>query len=95
MWRKYNILLRKWSDTVRAYNEVVFSPQILNMRMYTGEYRFMQGGNIPHRTGIVFDIINNMFENRSIPYQYPNSYPGELYWPSYSLNKKSCEFNLS
>ncbi|GIY70360.1 uncharacterized protein CDAR_61871 [Caerostris darwini] len=54
--------------------------------MNIGEYWFMQGGALLHRTHSAFEAIIIEFGTRVIAYQYPNSYPGILHWPPYSSN---------
>ena len=55
---------------------------------------FMQDGARPHRTGDVFQLLEEYFGSRIIALDYPD-YSGEgIEWPPYSPDLNPCDFFL-
>ena len=53
---------------------------------------FMQGGDRPHRTDIVFRFLHEYFGNRVIELEYPQFTDKGITWPSYSPDLSPCNF---
>lgn len=56
-------------------------------------YWFMQDGATPHRTNVVFDVLNEHFGSRVLGLDYA-SRCGGIEWPPYSPDLNPCDFFL-
>ena len=55
---------------------------------------FMQNGARPHRTGYVFEVLNEHFSDRIIGLDYPSHFQGGIEWPPNSPDLNPCDYYL-